>query len=323
METVSGVSNWKLMIRREEAGVVLLRAETCDRKASLPDELFGLPVTILGDHALTPGRKAPEGEEVLITCGPTPEEWNNANLEDLQLPQNLRRVEDYAFFNCGKLKTLRLTDQAQHWGGGALMNCRKLDTFHLTCSGQEGELLAYFADELSRELSVTLYREDGEIARLIFPEYLEVYEENCAAHHFDYNIYGAGYPYHHCFRQKKLSFKEYDALWRPMLGMEHDDDCAMRLAWWRLRYPVELMERAEEDYLTYLQSRAGMAIRWLLEEGTQSDLQFLLSRTSPDKETLAEGCALAREKNAPEALAVLLEEQHKRFPTGMNKTFDL
>ena len=61
METVSGVNNWKLVIRREAAGVTILRAETCDRQAALPDTLFGLPVTALGHHALTPGRPMAEG----------------------------------------------------------------------------------------------------------------------------------------------------------------------------------------------------------------------------------------------------------------------
>ena len=53
METVSGVSNWKLTIRREENHIVLLRGTTCDRRAVLPDNLFGLPVTVLGRHALS------------------------------------------------------------------------------------------------------------------------------------------------------------------------------------------------------------------------------------------------------------------------------
>lgn len=325
METVSGVNNWKLVVRQEAAGIAVLWAATCDARAALPEELLGLPVTALGDHALTPGRRPPEGREILVTCGPAAEDapWDNSGLEDLRLPENLTRVEDYAFFNCGKLKKLRLGDGVRHWGGGALMNCRQLDTFHLTCAGREGELLAYFADELPRELDVTLHWAGGATARLIFPEYVEVYEENCPAHHFDYNIYGAGYGYHHCFYQKKLSIKAYDELWRPMLAMEHDADCALRLAWWRLRYPLELTEQAEANYLAYLQANALSAARWLLAERDTAGLRFLLERTEWTRETLAEACALAREQSTPEALALLLEERHRRFSGGLEKSFDL
>lgn len=324
MERVSGVNNWKLTIRRDTGGIAILRALTCDRRAALPESLLGLPVTALGSHALAPGQEPLEGERVLVTCGPTEaDSWDNSGLEDLRLPDSLTRVGDYALFNCRKLRTLRLRDTVRYWGGGALMNCRDLNTFYLTCTGQEGELLAYFADELPRELDVTLYGLGGETARLIFPEYVEVYEENCPAHHFDYNIYGAGYSYHHCFYQKKLSIKAYDELWRPMLGMEHDGNCALRLAWWRLRYPVELTEQAEADYLAYLQAHVGEAARWLLAERDTAGLRFLLARTVWDRDMLADACALAREQASPEALALLLEERHRRWPMGAEKRFEL
>ena len=324
METVSGLSNWKLVIRREPAGITVLRAVTCDPRAVLPEQLFGLPVTALGPHALSPNAAQPQGEEVLVTCGrPAEEGWTNAQMQELTLPASLERVGDYALFNCAELKKLSLHDGVRFWGGGTLMNCRCLDTFHLTRVGEQGETLAYFADELSRELDVTIVEPDGGQVRLIFPEYVEVYEENCPAHHFDYNIYGAGYPYHHCFRNKKLSLKEYDSLWKEFLGVEHDDGCAVRLAWWRLRYPAELTEKAEGAYRAYLRAHVPAAVEWLLEQRDLTGLHFLLERTQPDRETLSAACALAREQQAPEAVALLLEEQHRRFPPAAERSFDL
>lgn len=325
MERISGVNNWKLAVRRETAGVTLLRAATCDERATLPEELFGLPVTALGDHALSPTAGEIRGEEVLMTCGPLAAEpdWNNRNLRDLTLPAGLLWVGDYALLNCDGLETLRLHDAIRRWGGGTLMNCRRLSRIHLTRTGEQGESLAYFADELSRELDVTIYGEGGPAARLIFPEYMEIYEENCPAHHFDYNISGAGYPYHHCFRQKRLRLKDYDDLWKGYLAMEHDEDTALRLAWWRLRYPAELTEKAEAAYRAYLGEHTAEALRWLLAERDTAGLVFLLERTAPDRETLAEACALARESGAAEAQAILLEERHKRFPAGLDKRFDL
>lgn len=326
MESVSGINNWKLTVRREAAGVTVLRAVTCDERAALPEKLWGLPVTALGDHALAPNAPAVPGEMVQVTCGPLPGEdgWDNHGLKELTLPRYLERVGDYALLNCDGLERLWLWDDVRFWGGGALMNCRRLHAFHLTRTGEDqGESLAYFADELSRELDVTVITAAGETARLLFPDYLEVYEENCPAHHFDYNIYGAGYPYHHCFRQKKLSFKDYDGLWKGYLAMEHEDASAVRLAFWRVRYPVELSEAAEKAYLTYLQSRAAEAVDWLLEEKDMVGLSFLLERTALSRETLAAACQRAREAGAAEAVALLLEEQHRRFPAGGNKSFDL
>ncbi|SFP92555.1 Leucine rich repeat-containing protein [Oscillibacter sp. PC13] len=326
MEILRGANNWKLICRRDRDGVTILKASTCDCRAALPETIWDLPVRALGDHALAPGAfEALDGTEILVTCGPVTggEEWDTLKLQELWLPDSLERVGDYAFFNCRQLKRLHLRDTVRYWGGGALMNCRVLDTFDLACTGQEGELLAYFAGELPAELDVTLTEPDGETVRLIFPEYQEIYEENCPAHHFDYNISGAGYAYHHCFYQKKLNLKTYDELWRPMLGMEHDPDCALRLAFYRLRMPRDLEAGAEADYLSYLRSHTAEAAEWLLRERDTAGLQFLLQRTEPDRPTLAAACELARTAGASEALALLLEEQHRRYPTGAEKRFDL
>ena len=304
METISGSNNWKIVFRRENGGITLLQAVTCDKKAALPRELLGLPVTALAHHALAPNRAAPVGEQVQITCGPVTGEWSNAGLEELHLPDTLTRADDYAFYNCGKLKTLYLSDSLCRWGGGALMNCRELNTFHLTCRGQEGEVLRDLGDELPGELDVTLHYENGDMARLILPEYTEIHEENVPHHQFDFHIVGAGYPYHHCFRQGKFNLREYDDLWR-------------------LRYPLDLSDSAREDYLAYLRSHAADAAHWRLRERDAAGLQFLLRETESTRELLAQLCAAAREHDAPEVLAALLEEQHRRFPAGAEKTFDL
>ena len=103
METISGSGNWRLTIRRESAGVTILRAATCDARARLPETLYGLPVTALGDHALSPTAASVEGEDLLVTCGAgtDPGTWSNRDLEDLTLPRPLERVGDYALMNCG------------------------------------------------------------------------------------------------------------------------------------------------------------------------------------------------------------------------------
>ena len=322
MESMAGVNNWKLTVRREAAGVTILRAATCDARAVLPDTLWGLPVTALGDHALAAGAAEVSGETVEITCGVSGAAWDNRALEALTLPPTLERIGDYAFLNCAGLKSLALHDTIRQWGGGALMNCRCLDTFRLTRLGEEGDTLAYLADELSRELDVTLLGTAGVTARLLFPEYRELYEENCPAHHFDYNISGAGYPYHHCFVRRRLDLRTYDRLWKGYLGMEHDPACALRLAFWRLRYPLDLTPEAEQDYREYLRSQVGEALAWLLRERDTESLRFLLERVMPEPSALSDGCALARELGAAEALALLLEARH-RTGAGAARRFDL
>lgn len=326
MEQVAGLGNWKLVVRRETDGITILRGVTCDKTAMLPEELFGLPVTTLAHHALSPIAKETAGEEVLVTCGQAAEEdaWDNRQIRTLILPKTITRIEDYAFLNCGNLRELRLHDSVQYWGGCVFMNCRALDTFHLTrVSRQQGTSLEYFNSELSCDLDVTIQTVDGQVGRLVFPAYREDYEESISGHFFKYEIHGAGYPYHHVFQQRQLSIKDYDDLWDHYLNTESERETAICLAWYRLRWPLELSGDAEMQYLNYLREQTAETVRWLLTRRDQNDLRFLLQRTEPDRETLSAACAIARENHAAEALAILLEEQHRRFPTGANKSFDL
>ena len=326
MQTVSGSNNWKLIIRREPDGITVLRALTCDIKAALPDELFGLPITVLGDHALAPSGFAADGEEITVTCGPVSAdaEWNNRKLQELTFPRQLKQVMSYALMSCDRLRVLRMHDGIQSWHNGCLMNCHELNRFYITrVSQKQGETLEYLNHNISQELDITVTDTDGQTARLLFPEYIEFFEENWAARNFDINIEGGGYPYHHCFRNKQISMTDYDGLWRKFLGREHDKFCALRIAWWRLRYPTDLNTAAKQDYSEYIQQHSAEAVRWLLEEKDHSGIAFLLQTAELDKDTLTEACNIAREKRQPEALAILLEEQHRRFPTGANKSFDL
>lgn len=324
MEIISGANNWRLTVRRCGGGIEILRAVTCDAAAALPETVLDLPVTALGPHALSGGDRTAAGEEVHITCGMAPREgWDNRSLRALTLPRTLLRVGDYAFLNCAALEELRLWDGIAFWGGAALMNCRSLDTFHLTRVGTEqGESLAYFADELSRELDVTIVTPGGQTARLIFPEFREIYEENCPAHHFDYNIAGAGYPYHYCFRHKKLRMKDFDALWEAYLAMEHEEGTALRLAWWRLRCPAELEQEARQRYTDYLRAHGAEAAAWLLEQRDGEGLAFLLRTAELSQEALAQSCELARRLGQTEAVALLLEAQRRRRPAA-RKRFEL
>ena len=124
MESISGLTNWRLSVRRESDGVTILRALTCDQKAVLPDELFGLPVTALQDHALAAGAAPAEGEELRILGGAESADWDNRNIKELTLPRALRQIGDYAFMNLRSMETLRFFDDLNSTGSGSFMNCQ-------------------------------------------------------------------------------------------------------------------------------------------------------------------------------------------------------
>lgn len=312
-----------LVCRREKNGVVLLRVQTAQRDLILPETVEGLPVVALGDRALAPDARPPEGEDLLV-LGDQTGDYDNRAVRAITLPSTLERVGNYAFYNCTGLEKLVLTDRTRHWGGDCLMNCRKLHALEITARENEvSETLCYFAGELSTELDVAVRFPDGEDLRLIFPEYIESYENNDPAHHFDFHLYGPGFPYHHAFQSKKLDLGLFDGAWEETLRREHDPDCILRLAWYRLRYPRALSARGAENYRAYLAERVDAVLAWLLTQGDCRGLSWYLGQFKPGKESLTGALSMARDLRLSEAVALLLEEQHRRTPVGRTKSFDL
>jgi len=214
--------------------------------------------------------------------------------------------------NCRALQTLYLSDRPIVWGTGALMNCRALDTICITRAGGEaGDAVAYFTGELSGELDLSIRSEGKTAARLIFPGYYEEYVENTPAHHFDYKVYGAGQPYHHIFRNRRLHYGDYDALWPKLLAGEHETDTAVRLALWRVCCPEGLSAVAAEQYRIYLAEQADVALAYVLSLRDPELLRLLLGQIRCTAEALHAAAATARENRDTACTAVLLEELHR------------
>lgn len=324
METISGLTNWRLTVRREESGVTILRAVTCDENAVLPDELSGLPVTKLSDRALAHGAKPLEGEEVRVLGGAESGDWDNRSIRSLSLPRSLESVGDYAFMNLKSMETLRLYDAVQSIGSASFMNCRLFSRLELTrLSHDQGPALAAIVGSLPQELDAAVYNADGSAYRLIFPEYYENYTENSPAHHFELKIVGGGYAYHGVFRAKKLHLPEYDALWRDYIAAEHDEESALRLAYYRLRYPAELSDRAREQYASFLRLHMPEALSLAMRERDSSGLRILLGLGELDAPTLEAAMNESRALRFTEATALLLEQRRGRAGAGRRKTFEL
>ena len=324
MQSFNGTGNWKLTIKRTENGIAILRAETNDRHASLPDEIFGIPVTELGDHALAAGASEIPGEKVEIVCGRNENEFNNRNIESLSLSRNLKTIGNYAFLNCRKMQELFFYDNIENSGTEIFMNCTRLERIVLTReNARQGTFLAKIVSSLSGFMDVSVNLSDGSRLRLIFPEYYEVHTENGPTHFFNYNIEGGGYPYHHVFSKRMLEIPDYDALWKDFIYHGADETVALRLAWMRLRYPFALSEPAGEAYSEFVRQRIPMAIRMVMGENDVEGLRLILAFPELSGEDIALAQQLAREMNSTEAQAALLEKQHAKFGSGRRKSYDL
>lgn len=293
--------------REIDGGAEIVRVWPPLRRVELPETIEGRRVVALAARAFSP-----RGDEEMAAA---------RSLRAVSLPRYLERVGDYAFYNCTELQALELYDTTQHWGVGCLMNCRALGRIELKACAPHSTALYYFAQELSRELDVSVYDAGGDL-RLIFPEFSEDYENNDPAHHFDFRLYGAGYPYHEAFWEKELSLSLFDGAWSGMLRRGHDENCALRLAWYRLRFPRGLAPAAEKQYRTYLSDRCGALLLWALRAGRE-ELKAALTAFPPQRENLTAALESARREGMHEQVALLLDEQHRRFGASVRKSFDL
>ena len=324
METISGLTNWKLTVRREKDCVRILRAVTCDRKAILPDALFGLPVTALADYALAPDTEGDAGENVRVLGGAEDGEWDNRSLTDLTLPRFLQDIGDYAFMNLRALETLRFYDDLRNTGRAGFINCRSFSRLALTRRGpRQGPALASFVQNLRQELDVTVLNADGSMLRLIFPEYIEDYTENSPGRYFQLRISGRGYAYHNVFRDRALSVPDYDDLWPDYIARAHDEDCALRLAYCRLRWPSGLGRQAGEGYGAFLRANLGRALSHALAERDTRGLKMLLELGEPGPGVLDKALSEARGLQLTEATALLLEKRREQPAAGRRRSFDL
>jgi hypothetical protein len=192
------------------------------------------------------------------------------------------------------------------------MNCRSLARLHLHRTGEDSPTLFYFASELTSQLDVTIWEREKPVLRLIFPEYIESYENNDPAHHFDFHLYGIGFPYHTAFRDKKLDLSLYDGAWGEAVSRERKDPCLLRLAFYRLRCPHGLSEKAQAGYEAHLSAFAGNVLRWLVEDGEAGELSWFLARFRPGEGELSQALELARLRGRTECAALLLERSRNK-----------
>lgn len=330
MITLSGSSPWKLNIRRDAEGITILRARTFARRAVLPDTLFGRPVVRLGYRAVSPYNSGSDGEEVVLTCGSMPddeteEKWKNQALQELTLPESLEEVGDYAFQNCASLKSLTLYDKPVRWGRCVLLGCGALSGIHLRRDVPEDfGCMSFFAGELNQELEISVSGPGETYFRLLFPEYEELEEELLTDHlDFHYHLSGAGYQYHHSFVNRRLNLRSYDQQWNTFLTLDFSPSSAARIAYNRLRWPVQLTDKSYALYDQYLKSHPADILPQILLENDTEGLYFLFRHAPPDAEALSAACETVRSMNAVNLLAVLLEELHKRSKDIVEKSFPL
>ena len=267
---------------RGESCVEITGFEGTARSLTIPDRLEGLPVRSIGKHAFA-GRK---------------------DVQEVGLPQSLRRLSLFAFHNCFRLRAMSLFDSVDDYHDGVIRQCGALEEITNRGSGRSFTLMKEMLEDNDRAMSFHLYLPEGEI-RLSFPDYALIASENTMARTIQFAYEGGGYAYRNCVRKKEIRFREYDRLF-PF--MEHDDpEFAAVIASDRLMFSYDLDPSSRERYTEFLRDHAGDALKSFIRKSRMDKVQLITENGLADSEALSEALKLASERKETAICAVLME----------------
>lgn len=297
--------------RKNEQGICIIRCYAKESRVVIPDEIDGHPVTGLDAYAFAAERdEEPENPgDFPCICGEL--------LEELALPKTILRIGRYVFYNCWNFRHFSFYSNISYMGAGAFTGCKKLSRLTLRDGGSERSCLREVLVDLNH--TVTVWQEEQQCAAL-YPAFFEEAVENTPARIIETHTHGVGIQYRNAFKNTRMDWGEYDRLFAVgKYNMEEDE--AVHMAACRLISPVRPEEEAKEEYTLFLREHIEEATDLFLKEEDKGLLFWLADQFVQDREEL-DGMMKRAEGNM-EAVSLLMDISHRRFPKREKKGFSL
>lgn len=284
---LEGIGGEKLLCEELEAGegaLRLCRVFGSVDTLTLPKEVDGRKIAVIGAYCFAEkGRLSGELAEEIAAAGlgdgTEPGEGllrplNGNYLREIALPDTVKCLETYAFYNCRRLERLTVGAALTEVNSDAFMNCRALHTLVLRAGAGEATGLPFLLNQLTAELCVEFAGSDGKKVRLLYPEYTESYEEIGPAHIFSLHVEGEGYRARKQFAGGRLDFAGYDTVFEKACN-EEQFLTLMKMALYRLEYPYELAEDAGVRYRAYIAAHEAAVLEQLVRAQDEETLESL------------------------------------------------
>lgn len=300
----------------------------------VPEKIEEMPVTELSAYAFSGGWGREkmisslkqevlfcdeEGNPIKTQEKDTPPTISCEELKEIYLPESIRKIGNYAFYNCLELLRVECYSTISDLGSGLFTGCagiRFLD-FHLV--NEKHSCLKEILSELRQELYVNYYSSAGN-ARLLFPEMFEESVEHTPARIIIREMHGCGHMYRYCFDNTEFQFHKYDALF-PHLLVQETERVIGSLVVNRLYTPMHLLEHDKHVYETYLKEHIETIAKLAFKEDPDMFL-WLAREYGQDQNKFDSMVEMASKEDKPELLSNLMDLRRRRFP-AKKRTFSL
>ena len=270
-----------------EGGARVLRVLGDSPCPDVPAAVAGRPVTEIGPYCFAD--RPVEGRTLWPEDSAETHPVTGNFVEEVTLPDTLRVLHSAAFYNCRRLRRVELGAGVESLGSDLFTNCRALREFALRAAPDAATGLKKLLGAVSADVSVVFLDAPG--ARLFYPEYMELLDENTPAHIFNHSIEGEGYRMRQCFAGGGVDYAAYDATFAQACVGEPEEKM-VRMALGRLLHPFALREDARTDYEFYLAAHPDAAFDLAIHDRQEDALRLLAGLGLPVRDAAAR-CARA------------------------------
>ncbi|MBQ4283722.1 MAG: leucine-rich repeat domain-containing protein [Lachnospira sp.] len=234
-------------------------------------------------------------------------------LVEIVLSESVESIGAHAFYNCRSLKSIVMGDGVTDIGDGAFKNCYNISDIKIIRTHNNTRCLKGILSEVNNETTVTIEYPDG-TSKVVFPYYLDNYEENTPARIITQITSGSGIRYRECITGEDINYAEYDNIFLQAMHIDVQESAA-KIAMGRINYPYHLSDKAKEQYRAYLFDNRVELLLKLAKDEKYEELNEFLNMKLITAEDLKYCINKAREESLMEGLGIMLAFQRENYGT--------
>lgn len=286
----------------------------------LPDRVEGRPITEIAPYCFSQNRHFRQediSENGLACISEDYRELCGEYVEKIELPDGVEKIGNLAFYNCKNLMELNIGRRVLDYGSDVFMNCGRLHSVLIRCGEFETSGAKQLLSRISSEIELVFMKEGEVRARLLYPEYFELYDEIAPAHIFGCSITGEGFRARQCFNRETVDYERYDDVFEKAAVTEGRKTLC-RFALNRLMYPVKLMDIHRKAYTEYLSENEKILMKIMINERNLPALSCIISNKIVTEQAVEMAVLYATEQNWSEGAASIMQWKHLYYRSLKN-----